>query len=74
LPFEEYEREHFEPAPAIRELARTVNGKPDGFADLKHIRCDIYRRVVLVDPPLDEQWYQTHRCSAGTHPYARVRY
>src|SRR5687767_2888143 len=64
LKFEEYEHRLFNPTDEIRALAATVSGQPDGFADLRHIRCDIYRRVVTVDPPLDESWYVTPRCSS----------
>ena len=71
LTFEEYRHRLFNPSDEILALSAGVEGRSAAFADLKHIRCDIYRRVVTVDPPLDEFWYQTNRCSAGTNPYRR---
>lgn len=66
LPFEEYERRLFAPSQEIRELARQIRGQVDAYQDLKHIRCDLFRRTVVADPPLDRAWYDTQRCSPGS--------
>jgi hypothetical protein len=59
----------FEPDPEIQNLSRTIPGQPNAYQDFKHIRCDIFRRVVRVDPPLPETWYRVRRCSDGSRPY-----
>ncbi len=64
LPFEEYERRLFNPDAPIRELAASLRGTST-YQDLKHIRCDIKRGCVLVDPPLPPVWYEVERCSGG---------
>lgn len=65
LSFEEYDRRLFDPEPEIMQLAAVVPGQPHAFQDLKHIRCEIYRRCVIVTPRLSLEWYQRSRCSAG---------
>jgi hypothetical protein len=69
LRFEEYAQRLFEPDDDIRTLARTIPGQANAYQHFKHIRCDIYRRAVRVDPPLPDEWYGVRRCSAGTRPY-----
>jgi hypothetical protein len=65
LTFEEYTRRLLNPSAEIVELAARVTGATNAFQDLKHIRCDIYRRAVRVTPPLNESWFDVHRCSEG---------
>jgi hypothetical protein len=69
LRFEEYARRLFNPDPEIRALAKTIPGEANAYQNYKHIRCDIFRRSVRVDPPLPEEWYQVERCSSGSQPY-----
>lgn len=69
LSFEDYRRRLFEPGEEIRALARTIPGQKDAYQHLKHIRCDIYRGAVKVNPPLPDEWYLVRRCSPGTRPY-----
>jgi hypothetical protein len=64
LPADEYERRLFSPSIRIAEMAREVRGARNAFQDLKHIRCDIYRGHVNVEPPLPSSWFQTVRCSS----------
>jgi serine/threonine protein kinase len=49
LPFDEYRRRLFHPAPEIRTLAAQIPGVPNGYQDLKHIRHDIKHGRVLVE-------------------------
>ena len=65
LTFEEYEHRLFNPSAEIVEIAARVRGVPNAYQDLKHIRCDIYRRSVRVTPELEESWFNVHRCSDG---------
>ena len=67
LSFEAYEQLLFDPAEEILDLARRVPGQLNAFQDIKHIRCDIYRRAVLVNPRLPLSWYERSRCSLGRH-------
>ena len=69
MKFEQYAEALFDPTPEIMELARSVRGVPNAFQDLKHIRCDIYRQAVLVEPQLDESWFRINRCSPGSKPH-----
>ena len=69
LRFEEYGRRLFNPDPEIQALAKTIPGQANAFQHFKHIRCDIFRRVVHVDPPLPDEWYRVQRCSDGARPY-----
>lgn len=69
LRFEEYASHLFNPDQDIRALANTIPGQPNAFQQYKHIRCDIFRGTVRVDPPLPEEWYRVERCSSGTQPY-----
>jgi hypothetical protein len=66
LSLEEYDRRLYDPELEILQLAAAVKGKVNDFQDLRHIRCDIYRRCVIVTPRLPLEWYQRSRCSAGT--------
>ena len=70
LTFEEYRQRLFNPDPDIRALAKSIPGEPNAYQHFKHIRCDIYRRAVRVDPSLPESWYKVERCSSGTKPYS----
>jgi hypothetical protein len=65
LRFEGYAQRLFEPDREIRALAKVIPGQRDAYQDLKHIRCDIYRGTVEVDPPLAAGWYHVERCSGG---------
>jgi hypothetical protein len=69
LRFEEYGRRLFRPDAEIAELAKAIPGEPKAYQNFKHIRCDIYREVVRVDPPLPAEWYRVERCSKGTQPH-----
>ena len=68
LRFEEYADRLFDPSPDIMRLAATIPGQPNAFQDLKHLRCDIYRRTVNVEPALPDSWYDVVRCSPGGSP------
>jgi uracil-DNA glycosylase len=70
LSFEDYSRRLFRPESEIRALAEKVPGQTNAFRDLKHIRCDIYRGAVRVEPPLPRAWFDIQRCSPGTQPWA----
>lgn len=65
LTFEEYEHRLFNPSKEIADLSSRVRGVPNAYQNLKHIRCDIYRRSVRVTPQLEESWFAVHRCSDG---------
>ena len=65
LTFEEYRSRLFNPSEEIVELVARVRGVANAFQDLKHIRCDIYRRTVRVTPQLDDESFNIHRCSEG---------
>jgi hypothetical protein len=69
LRFEEYSKRLFRPAKEIRELADRIPGQKDAYQDLKHIRCDIFRGAVKVEPPLPRSWFDVQRCSPGTQPF-----
>ena len=71
LTFEEYAHRLFHPAAEIAELAKDIPGQPNAFQHLKHIRCDIYRRTVKVQPPLPPEWFNKMktRSSNGSRPY-----
>lgn len=69
LRFEEYARRLFNPHPEIQALAKAIPGQANGFQHFKHIRCDVYRRAVRVEPPLPDEWHYVHRCSSGAQPY-----
>ena len=71
LPFEDYAKQLFEPSPEIQEMAERISGQPNAYQHFKHIRCDIYRDMVRVDPPLSEEWYRVKRCSGGSRPYEK---
>lgn len=73
LTFEEYEKQLFKADAGIRTLAAGVSGKRNGYKDLKHIRCDIFRGAVTVEPPLPRAWFEVQRCSPGTQPYGSSR-
>ena len=73
LRFGEYARQLFDPDPEIQALAKTVPGQANAFQQLKHIRCDIFRGAVRVDPPLPDEWYLVERCSSGVQPYREPR-
>jgi hypothetical protein len=74
LSFEAYAARLFDPDPEIVALAKQIPGEPNAYQHFKHIRCDIFRGVVEVSPPLPAEWYKIRRCSAGTQPYrSRVR-
>jgi serine/threonine protein kinase len=49
MPFEEYRRRLFHPAPEIRALAEQIPGVPNAYQDLKHIRHDIRHGRVWVE-------------------------
>lgn len=68
LTFEEYHRRLFAPERQIQDLADQVKGQRNAYQDLKHIRCDIFRGAVRVDPPLPRSWFDVQRCSPGTRP------
>jgi uracil-DNA glycosylase len=68
LAFREYATRLFNPDPEISEFAKSIPGQASAYQDFRHIRCDIYRDTVRVDPPLPEEWYSTPRCSRGTQP------
>jgi len=59
----EYERRLFHPGSEIAELAKTIPGNTDAYQDLKHIRCDISRGTVRVEPNLAKEWFDISRCS-----------
>ena len=46
LRFEEYASRLFNPDPEIQALAKAIPGQANAFQHYKHIRCDIFRRVV----------------------------
>ena len=69
LSFMSYAAQLFDPDPEIRELAKSIPGEPNAFQHFKHIRCDISRGAVDVEPPLPAEWYKMERCSSGTNPY-----
>lgn len=69
LRFRDYARQLFDPTPEIAALARQIRGQANAYQHYKHIRCDIYRGVVKVDPPLPDEWYLTERCSRGSQPH-----
>jgi hypothetical protein len=69
LRFEEYARRLFDPEPAIVSLAEKIPGQPKAYQHYKHIRCDIFRGIVRVEPALPDEWFLVQRCSAGTKPY-----
>jgi hypothetical protein len=72
LRFEEYARRLFYPDADIAGLAKEIPGQPNAYQDFRHIRCDIFRGVVEVEPPLADEWYLVERCSKGTQtPRAR---
>jgi hypothetical protein len=73
LIFEEYASRLFDPEAEIQALAKTIPGQADAFQHYKHIRCDIFRHVVQVDPPLPNEWYRIARCSSGAQPYRSKR-
>src|SRR5688572_29163397 len=61
LRVEEYERRLFNPSPEVAALAQSVPGVPNAYQNLKHIRCDIARGHVDVDPPLPKAWHAVSR-------------
>jgi hypothetical protein len=69
LPFEEYARRLFDPDSEIQALARAIPGQRNAYQHYKHIRCDIFRNAVKVNPPLADEWYRVQRCSSGANPY-----
>ena len=69
MSFEAYAARLFDPDPEIDRLAKTIRGVANAYQDFKHIRCDIYRGVVSVDPSLPAEWYDVIRCSPGVQPY-----
>ena len=69
LRFEEYARRLFNPDAEIQALATTIGGQRNAYQHFKHIRCDIFRRTVQVDPPLPEEWFHKVHGSSGTRPY-----
>jgi hypothetical protein len=69
LKFEAYASRLFDPDAQIKALAREIPGEANAYQHFKHIRCDIYRGVVRVTPPLPAEWYRIKRCSSGTNPY-----
>ena len=72
LSFNSYAHRLFEPDAEIRNLAKSIPGEPDAYQHFKHIRCDISRGVVLVEPPLGPDWYKVRRCSNGNNPFKPV--
>ncbi|MHB1298650.1 MAG: hypothetical protein ACYC0B_09005 [Gemmatimonadaceae bacterium] len=62
LKADEYERRLFDPSPDIIALAQQVAGQPGAYMDLKHIRCDIAKGRVDVEPPLSAEWCSMARC------------
>ena len=60
---EEYERRLFNPSTDIESLAPHIPGIRGAYQDLKHIRCDIARAHVVVEPPLPQEWFDMVRCS-----------
>jgi hypothetical protein len=71
--FEEYARRLFDSGPEIRTLSRGIPGQSGAYQHYKHVRCDIYRGVVRVDPPLPDEWFEVQRCSSGTQPHRERR-
>ena len=69
LRFEEYARRLFSPDAEIASLAKAIPGQSNAYQHFKHIRCDVYRGAVRVDPPLPDEWYLVERCSKGTQPH-----
>lgn len=69
LGFRDYANRLFHPDPEIQALARQVPGEAGAYQNYKHIRCDIFRGAVRVDPPLPGDWFAVQRCSPGTQPY-----
>ena len=67
--FEEYLEALFDPEPEIKELATQIPGERNAFQDLRHIRCDVYRRAVKTEPMMSDEWFETPRCSPGGRPY-----
>jgi hypothetical protein len=73
LTFERYVAGLFDPDQDILAEAKLIPGQPNAYQQLKHIRCDIYRGTVSVEPPLPAEWYKVHRCSNGGKPFPRQR-
>ena len=69
LKFEEYAWRLYNPDPEIQRLSKGIPGQPRAYQHFKHIRCDIYRDVVEVDPPLPAEWFKVARCSKGNQPH-----
>lgn len=69
LSFQSYASRLFDPDPDIAALAKSIPGIANAYQDFRHIRCDIYRRVVRVSPPLADEWYLRPRCSGGSRPH-----
>jgi len=69
LGFRDYATRLFRPDPEIARVAKSIPGQANAYQHLKHIRCDIYRGAVRVEPPLPEEWYTVERCSKGTQPH-----
>jgi hypothetical protein len=69
LSFSAYAKQLFEPDLEIRNMAESIPGQLNAYQQFKHIRCDIFRHVVLVDPPLPDEWYGIQRCSGGSQPH-----
>jgi hypothetical protein len=63
LTLAEYASQLFHPTAEIHAHAEQIPGLPDGYQDLKCIRCDIYRGTVLVEPRLSNDWFGVSRCS-----------
>jgi hypothetical protein len=61
----EYERRLFHPSPEILDLEKKIPGVRGAYQDLKHIRCDIFRGAVLVEPQLPKEWFNVRRCSGN---------
>jgi len=69
LRFRAYATRLYHPDDEIARLAKAIPGQTNAYQDFKHIRCDVYRGVVCVDPPLPNEWYTVERCSKGTRPH-----
>jgi len=69
LRFREYATRLYQPGAEIARLAKAIPGQPNAYQHFKHIRCDIFRGVVHVNPPLPDEWYRVERCSKGTQPH-----
>ena len=70
----EYARRLFSPDEDIRRLALKIPGVPNAYQDLKHIRCDIYRGNVEVEPSLPREWYAVIRCTASRKARRKPRH